>query len=39
MEIQGNYPKSGQEIKNNDGPYWKKGDKMNYFCIAGGNNE
>ena len=35
MEIQANYPQKGQQIRNSDSAYWKKGDSVNYFCISG----
>jgi len=38
MEIQGDYPQKLEGDGNNDGAYWKKGDKYNYFCLAGGND-
>ena len=39
MEIQGDYPKKGQEIKNKDTAYGKKGDKIDYLYISGGNDK
>ena len=39
MEIQGDYPQKIESIKNNDSPFWKNGDKINYFFIVGGNDD
>ena len=39
LQIKGDYPQKVQEIKEKDELYWKKGDKINYFCIAGAKDE
>ena len=39
LPIDGDYPKKVQEIRNQDKPYWKKGEKIYYFCIAGSDDE
>ena len=39
MEIQANYPQKGQQIRNYDSAYWKKGDSVNNFFISGSKDD
>ena len=38
MVSEGDYPVRLEGKRNDTKPWWKKGDKIEYFCIAGGKD-
>jgi len=38
MKIEGEYPIKLKGTRQDNKPWWKKGDKIEYFCIGGGKD-